>query len=109
MGDSLSYLIVSCPEENKWTNKTNLTFGGLRVSPPTIQCAMRIFKGLFKFAIPACRTSKPSLLKTGSLKLLQPSAHDVEFLGKFHYLMICVSRDASFCQSVYHFYYKLLL
>ena len=34
------------PEENKWTNKTNLKFAGFTASP-TIQCSIRIFKGLF--------------------------------------------------------------
>ena len=32
------------PEENKWTNKTNLKFGGFPRVPLTIQCSMRIFK-----------------------------------------------------------------
>ena len=34
------------PEENKWTNKTNVRCSGLGV-PSKIQCSMRIFKGLF--------------------------------------------------------------
>ena len=32
------------PEENKWTNKTNLKLGGFPRVPLTIQCSMRIFK-----------------------------------------------------------------
>ena len=57
---------------------------------------------------PAGRKSKPSLLKIGSLKLLQPSLQflprsvsvnapscDVEFLGEIHYLFPCHKRQAS--------------
>ena len=46
------------PGENKWTNKTDLKFGGFPRVPPTIQCSMRIFKGLFNIR-PAGSRSLP--------------------------------------------------
>ena len=51
--------------------------------------------------LPEAATAQPSFFMPKSVRVNAPLCY-IQFLGEIHYLIISVSQEASFCQSVCH-------